>query len=370
MIALEERFNAFLNKLAGSIEGVEDEKEMLLRLIIAMAVFLALTVFRKQIAKGVIWLCTRPFAKISTRARSALKNSLAKPLSFLIFVGGIFISSEIIAPAGEIRSKLLLVLKLGLIISTSWFAINFIGSDFFISLSSDDSKSKKTAINFITNFSKWAVGVIAVLLVLEQFGISATRIFTALGIGGVAVAFACKDTVENMLSGFIIIFDKPFEVEDSISIDGETGTVEDIRIRTTRLRMSDGSEKVYPNTTVASSPIVNLSNVNKRSFNETLWLNYKHSGDEVHKFCADLKALIHKYDDIIEGDVGVDFLEYGVHALEVNLFFYITTVDSTSYRDFKTRLNCEIKDLADSTGIDLAFTSQTVYFGDSLEIKK
>lgn len=367
---MPEKLEAFLNKLVSSIEGVKDEKEMLLRLIIALAVFLIFTAFRKQISSAVVWLCTKTFARGSEKARRALRESLTTPLSFFVFVLGVYISSEIIAPTGEIRSRLLLVLKLGLIISAAWFAINFIGSDFSFILNGDDSKTKKTAVNFISNFTKLVVGVVAALLVLEQFGISATRIFAALGIGGVAVAFACKDAVENMLSGFIIIFDKPFEVDDAIELDGEIGTVEDIRIRTTRLRMVDGSEKVYPNTTIANAAIVNFSKMNKRSFDETLWINYRHSGEEAEIFCKDLKELILKYDNVIKDDIRVNFLNYGTHALEINIFFYVTTVNIAEYQEFKSHINADIKSLADSTDIELAFTSQTIYFGDKLEIEK
>lgn len=366
---MQERLDSVLNKLAGTIEGVENEKEMLLRLIIGLAVFLIFTIFRKQISKAVVGLFSITAFRKSEKAKNSLKNSLTRPFSFFIVVLGVYISSEIIAPTGEIRSQLLLILKLGLIISTAWFAINFIGSDFSFILKGDDSKTKKTAVTFISNFMRGLVAVIAVLLVLEQFGISATRIFAALGIGGVAVAFACKDTVENLLSGFIIIFDKPFEVDDSIELDGEIGTVEDIRIRTTRLRMVDGSEKVYPNTTIANAAVVNFSKMEKRSFNETLWINYKHSGEEVEKFCADLKELIMKYDNVIKDDIRVNFLNYGTHALEINIFFYTTTTVYSEYQEFKSRLNSDIKNFADKSDIELAFSSQTVYFGDKLEIE-
>lgn len=367
---MKERLTVFLSKLVNSIEGVENEGEMLLRIIIALAVFLLLTIFRKQISSSIVWLCTKTLARKSQNARAALKESLTKPLSFFVFVLGVYISSEIVAPTGEIRNAFLFILKLGIIISTGWFAINFIGSDFSFVLKGDDSKTKKTAVNFISNFTKVLIAVISALLVLEQFGISATRIFAALGIGGVAVAFACKDAVENMLSGFIIIFDKPFEVDDAIEIDGEIGTVEDIRIRTTRLRMVDGSEKVYPNTTITNAPIVNFSKMDKRAFDETLWVNYKHSGTQVKQFCDSVRDIILNSDGVNKDDVRVNFKEYGTHALEVNIFFYTPIINYADYLKFKSEINAKIKDFADSSDVELAFSSQTLYFGDTLEIKK
>ena len=367
---MKDKLDTVLSKLVSSIEGVEDEREMLLRLIIGLAVFLVFTAFRKQISKAIVLFCNKTVARKSVKAQNSLRESLTNPLSFFILILGIYISSEVIAPTGEVRSQILVLLKLGVIISIAWFAISFINSDFSFILSGDDSNTKKTAVNFISNFAKIIIGTVAALLVLEQFGISATKIFAALGIGGVAVAFACKDAVENLLSGFIIIFSKPFEVDDSISIDGEIGTVEEIKIRTTRLRMVDGSEKVYPNTTIANAAVVNFSKMEKRSFNETLWINYKHSGDEVEKFCNDLKELLIGYDEVIKDDVRVNFVDYGTHALEINIFFYVTTVNYSDYQSLKSRINSDIKSFADSTDIELAFSSQTVYFGDKLTVEK
>lgn len=285
-------FFSFLSKITSGIEGVENEEDMLIRLIVSALVFLLLVVFRNHISKTLVWLLCRIFKGSGEKAQRAIKNSLTKPLAFFI----------------------------------------------------------------------------AVLLILEQFGISASRIFAALGIGGVAVAFACKDTVENMLSGFIIIFDKPFEVDDVIEINGETGTVEDIKIRTTRVRAVDGSEKIYPNTVMAGAAITNWTRMKKRSFEETLWINYKHSREDIEKFSAGLKKIIDTFDNVLKDDVRVNFSEYGTNALEMNMFFYVDTIKYADYQNFRNNLNLAIKAYADSSSIELAFPSNTLYFGDELKI--
>ena len=96
-----------------------------------------------------------------------------------------------------------------------------------------EDKTRLTAFRFISNVAKIVIICIGALLVLELLGYSATRIFAALGIGGVAVAFACKDAVENLISGFIIVFNKPFRVGDFITVGELSGTVEDIAVRST-----------------------------------------------------------------------------------------------------------------------------------------
>ena len=355
---MSDRLNSILSKLVTSIEGVKDEKEMLLRLIIGLAVFLLLALFRKQISKAIVWLCTKTIARKSDIAQRALVDALSVPLSFFIFVFGIYISTEIIAPSGEIRNPVLLIFKLGVIFSISWFLINFINSDFSFVLSDDDSKTKKTAVNFISNLIKIFIVVLSLLLMLEQFGISATRVFAALGIGGVAV-----------LSGFIIIYDKPFEVDDFIKIDNEAGQVEEIKIRTTRLRMTDGSQKIYPNTTVANSAIINLSRMSHRLINENLGIEYKHSSKEINAFCSKLKELILSYDESDKSDVRVNFTDYSDSSLDIEVFFYVDIPSLQDYLTFKSKFNCDVKTIADDMNIDFAFTSRSVYFANELEVK-
>ncbi len=88
---MSDRLNSILSKLVTSIEGVKDENEMLLRLIIGLAVFLLLALFRKQISKAIVWLCTKTIARKSDIAQRALVDALSVPLSFFIFVFGIYI---------------------------------------------------------------------------------------------------------------------------------------------------------------------------------------------------------------------------------------------------------------------------------------
>ncbi len=363
-------FNNILAKLVASIEGIENEQDMLIRLIIAVAVLVVLIVFRKQISKFIVMLLNKSIARKSPNAQKALRESLTRPLSVFISILALFISTEIIAPTGEIRNAALLVCKLGLILFLSWFGVNLINSDFSFFLKDDTSKSRKTAVKFISNILKVTIVIIALLLVLEQFGISASKIFAALGIGGVAVAFACKDAVENMLSGFIIIFNKPFGVDDCIELEGTVGTVEDITIRTTKLRAVDGSQKIYPNTVMANAAITNWSKMDKRAFSEKLTINYSHSSNEIEKFCDDIKAIILSNENVIADDVRVNFTEYGAHSLDIDLFFYVKTIKISEYLKVKNDINIAIKQYAQDSGMDFAFESKTIYFADELQIKK
>lgn len=355
--------------------GAKSGQEMLVRLIIAGVILVLFVLFNTKISKALSHIACKILFSKSEKAQKAIKDSLVKPLSYFVSISGFYTALEIALPKlsendGKIQTILLLLVKISFIVLTAWFGVNFINSDYSIQDKLDSSVATKSAMKFINNFLKWAIVVIAVLLVLEQFGISASKLFAALGIGGVAVAFACKDMVENMLSGFIIIFDKPFDVDDFIEINGDSGTVTDIKIRTTRLIGVDGCEKVYPNTTMANAIITNWTRMEKRAIKEDISVNYSSSSEKLNEICVGVKELLKNHEGVLDDDIRVNFTEFSNHALTISLFFYVDKVKAPEYFALKNDINVELKKYFDENNVDLAFESKTLYFGDELKIKK
>lgn len=355
--------------------GAKSGQEMLVRLIIAGVILVLFVLFNTKISKALSHIVCKILFSKSEKAQKAIKESLVKPLSYFVSISGFYTALEIALPKlsendGKIQTILLLLVKISFIVLTAWFGVNFINSDYSIQDKLDSSVATKSAMKFINNFLKWAIVVIAVLLVLEQFGISASKLFAALGIGGVAVAFACKDMVENMLSGFIIIFDKPFDVDDFIELNGDSGTVADIKIRTTRLIGVDGCEKVYPNTTMANAIITNWTRMEKRAIKEDISVNYSSSSEKLNEICVGVKELLKNHESVLDDDIRVNFTEFSNHALTISLFFYVDKVKAPEYFALKNDINVELKKYFDENNVDLAFESKTLYFGDELKIKK
>ena len=133
--------------------------------------------------------------------------------------------------------------------------------------------------------------------------------------------------------------------------------------------MTDGSQKIYPNTTVANSAIINLSRMSHRLVNETLGIEYKHSAKEIDAFCNKLRSLINSYKEVDKTDVRVNFVNYSDSSLDIEVFFYADIVPLAEFLDFKTKFNCDVKALAESMNIDFAFDSRSLYFANELKIK-
>ena len=129
------------------------------------------------------------------------------------------------------------------------------------------------------------------------------------------------------------------------------------------------ARKIYPNTTVANSAIINLSRMSHRLVNETLGIEYKHSAKEIDAFCNKLRSLINSYKEVDKTDVRVNFVNYSDSSLDIEVFFYADIVPLAEFFDFKTKFNCDVKALAESMNIDFAFDSRSLYFANELKIK-
>lgn len=356
-------FYDLLTKITNKIGGVESENEFLIRVGISVGIVLLIVALRNFISGGILKLAEKFTNKKQSEAISHILASLKKPLSLIVASISICIVCRIIAPSGELDNFALYVIKIGLIIGICWAAVRCLNNE-TVSLShlhDEDSKTKQTVLRFVSNVSKITIICIGALLLLELFGFQASRIFTALGIGGVAVAFACKDAVENLISGFIIVFNKPFSVGDYITVDEKSGTVEDITVRATTLRAIDGSRYVLPNTMLTSQEVTNFAEMEKRLVTETFCLNYKHTTEEIKAFEQKLRSLIEKNDKVLLDDVRINFTEYAADGMNISVFFYITDTVYSDYLTTKNQLNLEIKQLIDKENIDIAYNSSTIY---------
>lgn len=355
--------HTFLEKLNDKIQGVENEEELLIRLAVSITVFVGILLFRNPISGGLLSMIGKLFARRKKNIQCLIVDALKKPLSFFLLISALSLALYITAPSGEFSKISLYLIKIGAIVCVCWGGVRLLNQELsaYTFDSNPDSKTKLTAFRFISNVSKILIICIGALLILELFGYSASRIFAALGIGGVAVAFACKDTVENMISGFIIVFNKPFRVGDYITVGDQAGTVEDITVRTTTLLALDGSHYILPNTALTTKGITNWSQMEKRLITQSFCLHYKHSGKEIEAFEKALRALLLKNENVLPEDIRIYFSEYGAHGVEVETFYYLKVTAPAEYSAVKNDINLAIKKMIDQKGFELAYNSATVY---------
>jgi len=183
-------------------------------------------------------------------------------------------------------------------------------------------------------------------------------VLAGLGIGGLALAMAAKDTVSNIFGGFTIFTDRPFSLNDRVKVAGFDGTITEIGIRSTRLRTLAGTEVTIPNSTFSGSAVENVSAEPSRKVVVNLGLTYDTTPEGMEQAMAILRSVA-EADEDLEENVLISFNAFGDFALNILFIYYITK--GADILSVQTRLNLEILRRFNAAELEFAFPTQTLY---------
>jgi MscS family membrane protein len=201
-----------------------------------------------------------------------------------------------------------------------------------------------------------------VLVVLRHFGVDPTPILAGLGVGGIAVALAAQKTLENVIAGASLIFDQAVRVGDFLRMGTLEGTVEEIGLRSTRIRTLDRSIVTVPNSQIASMSLETLSVRDKFWFHPTVSLTYDTTQPQLHTVLDGIRQLLTTHPVIERGSVRVRFLRLGTFSLDVEVFAYVYARDWVHFLEIQEELLFKVTGIVERAGTQIAFPTQRVYF--------
>ncbi len=207
------------------------------------------------------------------------------------------------------------------------------------------------------------VVVIAFLAILSILGFNLTTVLAGLGIGGIAIAFAAQKTLENLFGGISVLADEVIRVGDYCRFGDRTGTVEDISLRSTRVRTDARTELSIPNGTLATMSIENFSRRDKILFNPALAIRYDTSGDQLRYLLAEIRRLLYQHPKVEPETASIRFANFDSSALRLEIFSYVLTQDANEFAAVREDLLLRIMEIIDRSGTGLALQSQTLYLG-------
>ena len=208
------------------------------------------------------------------------------------------------------------------------------------------------------------VGALLVLLhAASEFGLSVTPIIAGLGVGGLAVALAIRPTLENIVGGFVLFADKPVRVGEFCSFGDKLGTVEEIGLRSTRIRGLDRTVITVPNADFAQMQIVNFTRRDMNLYQCSLGLRYETTPDQLRYVAAKIRKLLIRHSKVSPDPARVRFSEFGASALVLEIFAFVRCADWNEFLAVKEDLNLRIAEIVRDSGTAFAFPSRTVYFG-------
>lgn len=201
---------------------------------------------------------------------------------------------------------------------------------------------------------------IAITGILQTQGYSISSIIAGFGIGGLAVGMAAKDTLANVFGSLSLLSDHAYRIGDYIKVNGIEGYVEDITIRSTKIRDLDNFLTTVPNNLAANSVVVNVSKANKRLLKITFGVTYSTSNDSIKKVHDILKNIAINHNDIIN-DFTIATHDLGESSINIRFMGYVKT--GSYFKFLKVRgefLNSVVAEFR-ANNIDFAFPSRSIY---------
>jgi MscS family membrane protein len=206
------------------------------------------------------------------------------------------------------------------------------------------------------------VVILAILATLGIVGFNLTTVLAGLGIGGIAIAFAAQKTLENLFGGISVLADEVIRVGDYCRFGDRTGTVEDISLRSTRIRTDARTELSIPNGALATMNIENFTRRDKILFNPPLAIRCETSADQLRYLLAEIRRMLYEHPKVESESAGIRFANFDNSALRLEIFSYVLTQSADEFNAIREDLLLRIMDIVEKSGSGFAFPSQTLYF--------
>ncbi|MDD9148542.1 mechanosensitive ion channel family protein [Sporolactobacillus sp. CQH2019] len=324
---------------------------------IAVAIFLMFILAGKLFSKYFLKF-TAKIAKMSkSRIDEALFSAFRKPIIFILVMTGIYLSLSYLPMPAHWKAALSLLYKSAATFSIGWGF--FLFSDaigIFFNRMGDrfDLQFNNIIIPFLSKLTKFIVVVLTAALILEQWNYHVTGLITGLGIGGLAIAMAAKDTLSNLFGGFVIITDAPFTIGDLIQTGTIEGVVEDINFRSTRIRTPEQALVTVPNSTLANQPITNLSKMEKRRISLNVQLDLETTNEQLTICIQAVRRLLSDDPQILKDGLMVYLDRITSSSKNLIVQFFIPTTEYEEWMKVKEKYNLAILGLLEKQGISLA----------------
>ena len=299
---------------------------------------------------------------------------LTKPIGFCIMLSIIYLGSAHIQypstwnldPENEVGLRMLINKGFSLIYIYSIFIIflrliDYIGLILLKRAEETASKMDDQLIPFVLEIIKFVVYVFAIFIILGSvLGVNIIALTTGLGIGGLALAMASKESLENLLGSFTIFLDQPFTVGDVVTVGAVTGVVEKVGFRSTRIRTFDKSLVTVPNKKMIDAELDNLGMRPVRRVKFNIGLTYETSTNQIKAIVTDIQEMINLHEKTNQ-DGKVRFQEFGNSSLDIMVMYFVDSPKWEDLIDVKEDVNYKIMEIVKKHNSDFAFPSTTVY---------
>jgi MscS family membrane protein len=317
------------------------------------------------LAKSISWILKNKISVIVKKSRFKLDDILLriveKPISLTIIILGVSVSLNSLNLEKSWQKYVDYGTYVALTITIAWVLTRFIDVLFQAILTPMAKKTSATLDDQLLPIArktlKIAVWSVAILVALDNAGYDIGALLAGLGLGGLALAMAAKDTIANLFGGITIFIGRPFEVGDRITSNGFDGVVEEIGIRSTKLKTLAGRIVTLSNADVANNAIENISSEPSRKIVHNIGLTYETTPQQIEK-ARDILQEICLQNENVENNVITSFDNFGDFSLNINHIYYIKP--GCSIANTKSQINVEILKRFNAEKLHMAYPTQKI----------
>jgi MscS family membrane protein len=304
----------------------------------------------------------RLVAKTETKLDDIILDMIEEPIIFAVTVAGIWYGLGRLTLPETAWSWISAGVQILLVLAVTWLIVRLVDSVFTFYLEPLADRSENTLddqiLPVVRKGSKLIIWSLGIVVALNNAGYDVGAVLAGLGIGGLALAMAARDTVSNVFGGFTIFTDRPFGIHDRIRVNGFDGTVQEIGIRSTRVTTLAGTMVTIPNATFSDTAVENVSAEPSRKVTLKLGLTYDTSPEGMEKGLEILRGIVAGNDNL-EEKVLAAFTEFGDFSMNLLFIYYIKK--DADILESQTQVNMEILRQFTSAGLEFAFPTQTLY---------
>jgi MscS family membrane protein len=227
-----------------------------------------------------------------------------------------------------------------------------------------ESRLDDQLIPLLRKTLKVVIAIIVFVMAVQNLGYSVTSLVASLGVGGLALALAAKDTVANLFGSFVVFTDQPFQIGDWVEFGSVQGTVEEVGFRTTRVRRFDKSLVTVPNATFSDTPIINHSRRPIRQVSFTVGLTYESKAAQLKTVLEKLRELVSSHEEIDDEFHFVHFTNFGASSLDLQIYCFTKSTNWVEFLAAREDLMLKIMEIVEGEGLEMAFPTQTLYLRD------
>jgi MscS family membrane protein len=312
-------------------------------------------------------------AKTRSRYDDQFFQAIRKPAEWLVVIIGTFSAIQLLRLPVEpidLRNGAVSLFKVLVTIDVAWVLFNLIGLvETFLEgwVSKTESTLDDQLLPFVRKCLRIFVIFLAVIMTIQNLGYSISGLLASLGIGGLAVALAAKDTLSNIFGSVMILLDRPFHVGDWVKAGDLEGIVEEVGFRSTKIRTFGKTQITVPNNVIANLAVDNISRRPNRRINITVGVTYETKPEQMRQAVAGIREMLCNHPAIDQDFILVNFTEFGASSLDILVYCFTRTVVWAEYLAAREDVNLKIMEILDGLGLEIAFPSRSIYLRGAAE---